>query len=92
MEAHYIIKRPMLSEKGTASATEHNRYLFEVSRTARKDDIKRAVQELYGVRVIGVNTVNQRGANRRTRFGYVPGRTTKKAYVKLHADDKIELF
>lgn len=44
MEAHYIIKRPMLSEKGTASATDHNRYLFEVSRTARKDDISRAVQ------------------------------------------------
>lgn len=92
MEAHYIIKRPMLSEKGAASATEHNRYLFEVSRTARKDDIKRAIQELYGVRVVGVNTINHRGANRRTRFGYVAGRTTKKAYVKLHPDDKIELF
>lgn len=44
------------------------------------------------MRVIGVNTVNQRGSNRRTRFGYVPGRTTKKAYVKLHPEDKIELF
>lgn len=92
MEDHYIVKRPLLTEKGTMQATEHNRYLFEVDRTARKDAIKRAIQSLYGVRVIGVATQNHESRIRRTRFGYVPGRTTKKAYVKLHPEDKIDLF
>lgn len=92
MEAHYIIKRPMLTEKATMQAAEHNRYLFEVARTARKDDIKKAIQDLYGVRVVGVATVNHQSRIRRTRFGYVAGKITKKAYVKLHPDDKIELF
>lgn len=92
MEAHYVIKRPLLTEKATTQAAEHNRYLFEVARTARKDAIKKAVQELYGVRVVGVATVNHRSRIRRTRFGYVAGKTTKKAYVKLHPEDKIELF
>ncbi len=92
MEAHYIIKRPLLTEKATTQAAEHNRYLFEVARTARKDDIRKAIQSLYDVRVVGVATHNHESKLRRTRFGYVPGRTTKKAYVKLHPEDRIELF
>ena len=92
MEAHYIIKRPLLTEKATMEASEHNRYLFEVARSARKDDIKKAIQSLYGVRVVGVATQNHQSRIRRTRFGYVAGRTTKKAYVKLHPEDRIELF
>jgi large subunit ribosomal protein L23 len=92
MQSHYIVKRPLLTEKATAQASEHNRYLFEVARTARKDDIKRAIQDLYGVRVVGIATRNQRSRIRRTRFGYVAPRITKTAYVKVHPDDKIELF
>lgn len=92
MQSHYIVKRPLLTEKATAQASEHNRYLFEVARSARKDDIKKAIQSLYGVRVVGVATQNHQSRIRRTRFGYVAGRTTKKAYVKLHPEDRIELF
>ncbi|MGP1309180.1 MAG: 50S ribosomal protein L23 [Phycisphaerales bacterium] len=92
MEAHYVIKRPLLTEKATMQAAEHNRYLFEVDKGARKDAIKKAIQDLYGVRVLTVATQNHRSRIRRTRFGYVAPKVTKKAYVKLHPDDKIELF
>lgn len=91
MEAIHVIKRPMLTEKGTAQS-EHNRYVFVVDRRASKDEIKRAIQDLYKVRVVAVNTSVHQSAQRRTRFGVVPGKLTKKASVRLHPDDNIELF
>ena len=92
MDAHYIIKRPLLTEKTTFSANEHNRHGFIVSRTASKDEIKRAIEELYKVRVVGVATVNQRSRNRRYRYGMVRGKVTKKAIVKVHRDDVLEIL
>ena len=91
MEAIHVIRRPMLTEKGAAQV-EHNRYVFEVDRRARKDEIKRAIEEIYKVRVIGVNTSVHQTGQRRTRWGIVPGKLTKKAIVRLHTDDAIELF
>ena len=57
-----------------------------------KAHIKKAVEELYNVRVEGVATQNCKGRVRRTRFGYVQEPVHKKATVKLHPDDVIEMF
>lgn len=88
---HHIIKKPMLSEKSTYASDEFKRYTFLVPPTARKDQIKRAVEELYKVKVIGVNTITHRGANRRMKYGLVKGKITKKAIVRIDPKDTIEL-
>ncbi len=88
----HVVKRPLLTEKSTFLANEHNRHAFLVAVDARKTEIKAAVEELYGVRVLKVSTQNRKAPMRRLKYGYVPGKTTKKAVVKLHPDDAIELF
>lgn len=92
MDSVHVIKKPMLTEKATFASNEHNRYGFVVDRTATKTDIKRAIEELYNVRVVGVSTNNRRDANRRMRYGLVRGKSTKRAIVRIHADDTIDLF
>ena len=91
MEVTMIIRRPLITEKSTA-ATEQNRVAFEVDRRATKQQIKKAVETLYDVRVMDVATLNRRGRTRRTRFGNVETPTVKRAIVKVHPDDRIELF
>jgi large subunit ribosomal protein L23 len=92
MISHHIIKRPLFTEKGTVAADEANRYSFEVPVTANKTQIKDAIQDLYRVRVVSVNTVTSRTRNRRMKYGLVEGKVSKKAIVKIHPDDKIELI
>ncbi len=87
-----VIKRPILTEKSTFGMNELKRYSFLVDRTATKTQVKDAVQKLYGVRVLDVSTQNRKGRLRRTRSGLVAEPTTKKATVRLHAEDTIDLF
>ncbi len=88
----HVIKRPMLSEKSTYAMNEQKRYTFVVDPRASKDEIKAAVQEIYKVRVVGVNTQVRKGRMRRYRYGAVQEPVTKLATVRLHQDDVIELF
>jgi large subunit ribosomal protein L23 len=92
MQAHYVVKRPIVTEKTTFAMNERKQYSFLVDPRATKEDIKRAVQQLYSVRVIDVKTQNRKGKERRLRYGLVTEATTKKATVRLHEDDVIELF
>lgn len=92
MLAHHIIKKPLFTEKCTIDSDEHKRYAFAVSTAARKDQIKKAIEELYRVRVVGVNTVTCRSRNRRMKYGLVMGKISKKAIVRVHPDDRIELI
>jgi large subunit ribosomal protein L23 len=91
MEVTTIIRKPLITEKSTF-ASEANRYVFEVDRRASKPQIRQAVEELYGVRVLGVATQNRKGQQRRNRFGYWRTKAKKRAIVKVHPDDRIELF
>ncbi|MBL0920951.1 MAG: 50S ribosomal protein L23 [Phycisphaerales bacterium] len=91
MEAIHVIRRPLLTEKGTG-LNEHNQYVFEVDNRARKPQIKAAIEELYKVRVVGVNTMVCRTRNRMTRYGLTPAKISKKAIVTLRDGDAIELF
>src|ERR1700724_2579763 len=92
LEAHQVILKPLVTEKGTHQFTHRNAYPFEVNPWANKDQIKAAVQELFGVRVRKVRTQNRLGKTRRYRFkvGKLPN--WKKAIVTLHPEDRIEFF
>ena len=91
MLATHVIKRPLITEKNT-TATEQHRYGFEVDPKATKQQIKSAVEELYDVRVLGVATQNRKGRMKRNKFGWFRVGHMKKAVVKIHPEDKIELF
>ena len=87
-----IIKAPILTEK-SYDYIANRTYTFEVAKTANKVGIAKAVEEIFGVKVESVHTVNKLGKIKRQ--GRTQGRTAskKKAYVKLTADSKgIELF
>ena len=92
MESTTIIRRPLITEKSTYGSASNNRYTFEVDRRASKPEIKRAVEELYQVRVVGIATQNRKGQLKRNKYGYWRSRGMKRAIVKIHADDRIELF
>ena len=91
--AYDIIKRPIITEQ-SMEQTEMKRYTFEVAKTANKIEIAKAVEEIFGVKVAKVNTINVSGKAKRMGAGR-PGttRSWKKAYVQLTADSKtIEFF
>ena len=92
MQSHYVIKRPILTEKSTFAMNERGQYAFEVDPRATKVDVKRAVEELYKVKVVGVNTQNRKGKQRRLKYGLVKEPTTKKATVRLAEGQTIDLF
>jgi large subunit ribosomal protein L23 len=92
MEPTTIIRKPLITEKTTFAAGVTNRYAFQVDPRADKGQIKRAVESIYGVRVLAVATQNRVGKVRRTKYGYVKSSPTKRALVKIHPDDRIELF
>jgi len=92
MDLFHVIKRPLLSEKGTYASNELNRYTFEVDLRADKDTIKAAVEAMYKVKVAAVNTVIRKAPDRLLKYGKVTGKITKKATVKLADGQKIELF
>ena len=91
MNAHDVIVRPIVSEK-SYDMIEHNRYTFEVAKTASKPQIARAVEEIFKVTVTGVNTMNVSGKPRRERFAKGLSRSWKKAVVSLKEGDSIEFF
>ena len=91
--AYDIIKRPVITEQSMAQ-TEMKRYTFEVAKDANKIEIAKAVEEIFGVKVAKVNTINMYGKEKRVGR-YPAGRrpARKKAMVTLTADSKtIELF
>ena len=73
-------------------AERYNAYAFEVNKLATKDDIRRAVEQLFNVKVVRVNTQNRKGKPRRTknRVGYT--KDWKKAIVKLDKEHRINFF
>ena len=91
--AYDIIKRPIITEQSMAE-TANKKYTFEVAKDANKIEIAKAVEEIFGVKVAKVNTLNVQGKVKRTGR-YPAGRTAswKKAIVSLTADSKtIEFF
>ncbi|MBX3411783.1 MAG: 50S ribosomal protein L23 [Pirellulales bacterium] len=92
LEPHQVLVRPLVTEKGVHRSSRHNAYAFEVNRLATKDDVRRAVEEMFEVKVIGVNTQNRKGKARRSRFRAGRTRDWKKAIVKLDSEHRIDFF
>ena len=92
LEPHQIVLRPLVTEKGMHKASRYNQYAFEVNRMASKDDIRRAVEELFDVKVVRVNVQNRKGKPRRTRFRWGHTKDWKKAIVTLDPEHRIDFF
>ncbi|MBT8224592.1 MAG: 50S ribosomal protein L23 [Dactylosporangium sp.] len=90
-DARDVIIRPVVSEKSYA-ALDGNWYTFLVRPDANKTQIKIAIQEIFSVRVVTVNTLNREGKRKRTRTGWGKRKDTKRAMVKLVDGDRIEAF
>lgn len=90
--AHQVIVRPLVTEKGMHRATRYNAYAFEVNRLATKADVRRAVEELFNVKVLEVRTQTRKGKPRRSRFRFAKTQDWKKAIVKLDKEHRINLF
>jgi large subunit ribosomal protein L23 len=86
-----VILAPVVSEK-SYSLIDNNAYTFLVHPDANKTEIRQAVESIWEVRVVSVNTLNRKGKSK--RFRYTTGRRadTKRAVVKLAEGDKIEIF
>ena len=68
MNLYDVIKRPVKSEKGEMIRRENNEYVFEVDRRANKIEIRQAVEKLFDVKVVSVNTLTVKSKNKRFRF------------------------
>lgn len=87
-----IIVRPIVTEKTMIQGDKLNQYTFEVLKDANKIEIKKAVEDIFNVKVINVNTINTHSKEK--RVGRYVGKTKaiKKAIVSLKDGDKIDLF
>ena len=86
-----ILLSPVISEKSYGLLDE-NKYTFVVRPDANKTQIKIAVEQVFHVRVLDVNTLNRQGKRKRTRTGFGRRKNTKRAVVSLAPGDRIELF
>lgn len=89
-----VILSRLVSEKGVLMKERDNKYLFRVAVEANKHEVKRAVEELFKVHVIGVSTMVMRGKTKRFGFRREEGRRPnwKKAVVTLKKEEKIAAF
>jgi large subunit ribosomal protein L23 len=96
MKSSDVLIKPVLSEKVNSLSEKFNRYTFIVNRKANKLEIKKAVEEFYGITVEDVNTINvpSKVKQRNTKSGLLTGRkpAKKKAIVTVAEGDSIDLY
>jgi len=92
MDLYQIIKRPLITEKGTKQKKQSNQLAFEVDRRANKILVRNAIESIFKVKVLSVRVMNVKGKER--RVGRNVGRKAdwKKAIVRLAPDENIEFF
>lgn len=89
--AYNVIIRPVVSER-SFDLMSQNKYTFEVAKHAPKEEIAAAVEKLFGVHVLKVNTINVKPKTKRVRYVAGQTRSWKKAIVTVAEGDSIELF
>lgn len=92
MNPYQIIKRPLITEKTSLSREANNCYAFEVDRRANKIQIRQAIEKIFGVKVIDINTTVLPGKTRRFGAHLSAKRSWKKAIAKLKEGDRIEIY
>lgn len=85
-----ILLGPHVSEKAAISAEAGNQVVFKVAPDATKLEVKKAVEQLFKVKVVGVQTLNVKGKVKRNRFGLARKPNWKKAYVRLEQGQDID--
>ena len=86
-----VLLAPVISEK-SYGLIEDNKYTFLIHPDANKTQIKIAVEQIFGVKVLSVNTMNRQGKRKRTRYGIGKRKDTKRAIVTVAEGDRIEIF
>ena len=87
-----VVRRPLVTEKGTLAKEASNQLIFEVDRRSNKIEIRQAVEQVFKVKVLKVRTINCEGKNK--RMGRIQGKRSdwKKAYVTLAEGQNVEFF
>ena len=86
-----VLIAPVVSEK-SYGLLDQNKYTFIVAPTANKTEIKIAVEKIFGVKVLKVNTMNREGTRKLTRLGIGKRSDTKRAIVQIAAGERIDIF
>jgi large subunit ribosomal protein L23 len=86
-----VLIAPVVSEK-SYGLLDQNKYTFLVATHANKTQIKIAVEKIFGVKVLKVNTMNRDGKKKLTRFGLGKRSDTKRAIVQIAAGERIDIF
>ena len=90
--AYDVILAPVVSEKSYDLIEKNNTYTFEVDPRSNKEQIKYAVEKVFGVKVLRVNTMNRKGKVKRTGYKLGKRKDIKRAVVTLAEGDSIDLF
>ena len=87
-----IIVAPIVSEKSYDLIEQRGTYTFRVDRRSTKTEIRQAVESIFGVKVIRVNTINRKGKRKRTGYTFGMRPSVKRALVTLAEGDEIDIF
>lgn len=90
LDAYQIIKSPIITEKMAVQTEQSNIWGFTVDKRANKIQIRQAVEQLWDVKVLSVNTMTRKGKPRRVGSEWTHQKSWKRALVKLRAEDRIE--
>jgi large subunit ribosomal protein L23 len=89
---HDLIFAPVVSEKSYDLIENENIYTFEVDPRSNKEEIRDAIEEVFDVTVIRVNTMNRKGKRKRSGYTFGKRKDVKRAIVKIAEGDSIDLF
>lgn len=89
---HDLILAPVVSEKSYDLIENENTYTFEVDPRSNKEEIRDAIEEIFDVRVLRVNTMNRKGKRKRSGYTFGKRKDVKRAIVKIAEGDSIDLF
>ena len=92
LEPHQVLLRPLVTEKGMHRSQRQNMYSFEINPLATKIEVRKAVEELFNVKVVAVNTQNRKGKPRRTKMRESYTKNWKKAIVTLDPEHRIDFY
>jgi len=92
LDEYQIIRRPIITEKGTLLKDQHNQLVFEVHPNSNKAEIKKAVEKLFKVTVLSVQTQNRSGKPKRVGRSVGRRKNWKKAVVTLKEGHRVDFF
>ena len=92
MDVHNVLRRPILTEKSTRGMELQNAYVFEIVPRANKLIVRRAVEELFDVKVVKVNIRHRKGKLKRVGRSIGYSKNRKEAVVTLRAGDKLDIY